>query len=278
MPTIAIDSVINNSIVSSVGTRSASYIDSTLNASVVSPFGTTRIVGLGSVTNTSLLSGVTVTRHETYALNSITNVSSLGDIRRLGVLGFDSIRNTSSFGQFLASHNNTIDFTSIINSSSVGQIQVYLSKVVVDTFTPITRPVKTVPTQTTGLRKFKFRDIAIRGGSHPLTGDLLTVSDSSAVGQSIRNIILTNQTERFFDHIEFGVGIESYLFDLYDDDLGSRLHDHILSQVAYYEPRAIIIDVVMNPLSHLNELGIDITYKIKTTDYIDVVTITLERR
>jgi phage baseplate assembly protein W len=278
MPTIAIDSIINTSIVSSVSTRTTSYIGSATNASVVSPFGATIVVRFGSATNTSLLNAVTVTRHETYSLDSITNTSSLGDIRRLGVIGFDSIRNASSFGQFLASHNNAIDFSSIINSSSVGSIQAYLPTIVVDTFTPIVRPVKTISTQTTGLRKFKFRDIAIKGGSHPLTGDLLTVSDSSAVGQSIRNIILTNQTERFFDHIEFGVGIESYLFDLYDDDLGSRLHDHILSQVAYYEPRAIIIDVVMHPISHLNQLGIDITYKIKTTDYIDVVSITLERR
>lgn len=278
MPTIAIDSIINNSIVGSIGTRTTSYIGSATNSSVVSPFGATIVARFGSATNTSLLNSITVTRHETYALNSLVNVSSLGDVRRIGVIGFDSFRNSSSFGEFLASHNNAIDFSSIINSSSVGQIQAYLPKVVVDTFTPIVRPVKTVPTQTTGLRKFKFRDIAIKGGSHPLTGDLLTVSDSSAVGQSIRNIILTNPTERFFDHIEFGVGIESYLFDLYDDDLGSRLYDHILSQVAYYEPRAIIIDVVMHPITHLNQLGIDITYKIKTTDYIDVVTITLERR
>lgn len=278
MPTIAINSILNNSIVSSVSTRTTSYIGSATNASTLSQLGTTIIAGFDSATNTSLLNDVTVSRHETYSLDSIGNVSGLGDIRRLGVIGFDSVRNSSLFGQFLASHTNSIDFASIINSSSVGSIQAYLPKVIVDTFKPIGRPTKTVPTQTTGLRKFKFRDIAIKGGSHPLTGDLLTVSDYAAVGQSIRNIVLTNQTERFFDHIEFGVGIESYLFDLYDDDLGSRLHDHILSQVAYYEPRAIIIDVVMHPISHLNQLGIDITYKIKTTDYTDVVSITLERR
>lgn len=142
----------------------------------------------------------------------------------------------------------------------------------------VTRPVKRISQETTGFKKFTFRDISIRGGSHPLTGDILTVTDSVAVGQSIKNIILTTKTERFFDQIDFGVGIESYLFELYDNDLQDRIEEAIISQISQYEPRAIILGVTLNPDYSHSGLWIDIRYKIKTTDIIDTVSIELERR
>jgi phage baseplate assembly protein W len=278
MPSYSMNSVVNTSAVSSVTQSSTSYPSSVVNDSTFGAVGVKTTSSVTSVSNTSSVTDFVVVRRDTYAINSVSNVSSVGDIRRVGVIGFDSIKNTSIVSSFVAKHASTIDLASISNTSLVGGVQAFVKPIVSSSFTPITRPVKTIPTAVTGFKKFTFRDIALKGGSHPLTGDLLSVTDSAAVGQSLKNIVLTNKTERFFDDIEFGVGIESYLFELYGEDLRSRIEESIISQVAAHEPRAIILGVTLNANPAQNQLGIVIKYKIKTTNVTDTVAITLERR
>jgi phage baseplate assembly protein W len=253
-------------------------LDSITNVSTVSDVTQSSTISLNSIGSVASVGNIAYLANQIYDIGSVSNDSSVGDIRRLGVIGFDSVKNTSKVSSFLASYNEYIEIPSTVNQSTIGQIQVYVAPVPLDTFTPITRPVKTISAQVTGLRKFVFRDIAIRGGSHPLTGDILSVTDSSAVGQAIKNIVLTNKTERFFDDIDFGVGIESYLFDLYSSDLQSRIEESIISQVSTHEPRAIILGVSVNQIPAKNQLGIAIKYKIRTTSVVDTVTLTLERR
>jgi phage baseplate assembly protein W len=141
----------------------------------------------------------------------------------------------------------------------------------------ITRPKSKISKAETGLRRFVFRDISLKGLSHPLTGDLTTVSDYHAVSQSIKNIVLTNKKERFFDHIEFGVGIEHYLFKIFDSGLTDLLKEDILIELSKYEPRAFYNNIYVNGTASKHQLEIQIEFTIKTTNVADTVTILIER-
>lgn len=252
-------------------------LNSYTNTSAVSDVALGIVLSVGSASNSSIVRGVALGIW--VRPNSLVNSSSIGLVSRLpDQIGVNGVVNISRVSDVVIPTDVNTSLVSVSNQSIAPKVILTGGIVIDNSITPVKRPIKNTSTATTGLKKFVFRDVALKGGSHPLTGDLVTVTDFNAVSQSIRNIVMTNPTERFFDHIDFGVGIEKYLFEIYSNGLQGRIKEDIISHVALYEPRAIILDVILDGEAFKHELSIEIVYKIKTTQVTNSMIILLERR
>lgn len=96
---------------------------------------------------------------------------------------------------------------------------------------------------------------------NPFTGMLSRVTNEESVKQALRNLILTNTGERFYDSNK-GSKIRSSLFELYDIGLADAIRMQIVSAMQVYEPRAVIGDVHVSDTRDINVLQITIVFSI----------------
>ena len=90
-----------------------------------------------------------------------------------------------------------------------------------------------------------FVDVDLRFNRHPATNDLSVKVGSGAVSQSLRNICLTNAGDIDEDP-SFGVGVRSYLGELFGPIEVLSLKQRIIDQCSRYEPRAEIYEVLVD--------------------------------
>ena len=106
-----------------------------------------------------------------------------------------------------------------------------------------------------------FKDISLSFEPHPVTGDLPTISNQSAINRSIRNLVETIPSERFFNST-IGSNVRNSLFDIIDFASSSIIEDQIKILISNYEPRVNDVRVQVDPRPDLNEYEITITYNI----------------
>ena len=101
--------------------------------------------------------------------------------------------------------------------------------------------------------------------TNPLNDDLVSLSDTSAIARSIRNIVFTSPGEKFFNP-DFGSRISESLFENVDDVSALAIEDEIKSSIINFEPRVNLLDtnVVPNPVN--NEMNVTIEYEIAGID------------
>ncbi len=128
-----------------------------------------------------------------------------------------------------------------------------------------------------GFKSFIYRDISPSFATHPITGDIAFITDFDAVSQSIKNILMTEKNERHFDQLNFGVGIERYLFTNYDRNVAESITEDIIAQVSAFEPRAVLYDVKVIGYPESNALEVQIKYGIKTLPTTETFTLFIER-
>jgi len=97
--------------------------------------------------------------------------------------------------------------------------------------------------------------------------------DVDAVKQALTTIFLTNNYEKLFDPT-FGIGIRSAMFELSDPVTKIALLKRIRNQLAYYEPRVVIDDLILNDIPDSNELSIDFYFHVIDRPH-DTQTLTL---
>ena len=81
-----------------------------------------------------------------------------------------------------------------------------------------------------------FKDISLSFEPHPVTKDLAILKNERAISRSIRNIVETIPTERYFDP-DFGSNVRSSLFENIDFGIVGVIESQILESIANYEPR-----------------------------------------
>ena len=113
--------------------------------------------------------------------------------------------------------------------------------------------------------KRKFKDISMSFETNPLNDDLVSLSDTSAIARSIRNIVFTSPGEKFFNP-DFGSRISESLFENVDDVSALAIEDEIKSSIINFEPRVNLLNtnVVPNPVN--NEMNVTIEYEITGID------------
>jgi len=87
---------------------------------------------------------------------------------------------------------------------------------------------------------YKDLDIAFR--KHPITGDILTLSDEESIKQSVKTLIKTNLYERVM-HPELGSQVTGLLFELDSPATRIVLKDSIVNVLEQYEPRILVRDI-----------------------------------
>jgi len=96
---------------------------------------------------------------------------------------------------------------------------------------------------------------------HPVTGDLLKKTGVNSVVQSIVNLIQTNHYERPF-HPEIGSNVRKLLFDLADPVTANLIAEEIKDTLKNFEPRAQILDVVVQTDTTLDGYNVTIIFQV----------------
>jgi phage baseplate assembly protein W len=106
-----------------------------------------------------------------------------------------------------------------------------------------------------------FKDISLSFDPHPVTKDLPVLTNERAIIRSIRNLVETIPTERFFNST-IGSSVRRSLFDFVDYATASVIQDQIIEVISNYEPRVTNTVVQVDPIPDLNEFEITITFDI----------------
>ena len=115
------------------------------------------------------------------------------------------------------------------------------------------------------LVKRKYKDISMSFESNPLNDDLVSLSDTSAIARSIRNIVFTSPGEKFFNP-DFGSRISESLFENVDDVSALAIEDEIKSSIINFEPRVNLLNTNVVPNPDDNEMNVTIEYEITGID------------
>ena len=113
--------------------------------------------------------------------------------------------------------------------------------------------------------KRKFKDLSMSFETNPLNDDLVSLSDTTAIARSIRNIVFTSPGEKFFNP-DFGSRISESLFENVDEVSALAIEDEIKSSIINFEPRVNLLNTVVVPNPDDNEMNVTIEYEITGID------------
>ena len=106
-----------------------------------------------------------------------------------------------------------------------------------------------------------FKDISLSFEPHPTTKDLQVLKNETAIRRSVRNIVETIPTERFFNSI-FGSDVRSSLFDFVDFGTASVIQSQIETAITNFEPRVEILKIDVEPNMDANAFYVTIVFNI----------------
>lgn len=118
----------------------------------------------------------------------------------------------------------------------------------------------------------------IRGDfiENPATNDLLLYTNETSIEQSIKNLLLTDFYERPFQK-DIGSNIKGLLFELDTPQTQYALRQAIIETIDNYEPRCVLLDVLIIPAPDLNAYLVEITYSVVTREEPLTFNVILER-
>ena len=106
-----------------------------------------------------------------------------------------------------------------------------------------------------------FKDISLSFEPHPVTKDIGILKNENAIRRSVRNLVETIRTERFFNS-DIGANIRNTLFEFVDSASASIVEFEILTTIAKYEPRVNNVKVEVDPVPNSNAFDITVFFDI----------------
>ena len=106
-----------------------------------------------------------------------------------------------------------------------------------------------------------FKDISLSFSPHPVTNDLPVLTNERAIIRSVRNLVETIPSERFFNSL-IGTSIRDSLFDNFDRSTVMIIEDEVRQVVANYEPRVTNVGVKVSANPDDNFLSVDVFFEI----------------
>ena len=91
-----------------------------------------------------------------------------------------------------------------------------------------------------------FKDISLSFTPHPVTKDLPILKNENAIVRSVRNLVQTIPTERFFNS-SLGSDVHDSLFGFVDFGTSSQIENQIFDTVSNFEPRVENLEVEVEP-------------------------------
>jgi len=121
-----------------------------------------------------------------------------------------------------------------------------------------------------------FSDFDSLFQTNPITKKLNTNINREAVKESVRNLILTDYFERPF-RSDIGCSIRAYLFELWSPAVKQTMENAVIEVINNYEPRADVLDVLVEDRSELNAISVTVAFQIRNDVTPVVLDVILER-
>lgn len=121
-----------------------------------------------------------------------------------------------------------------------------------------------------------FSDFLFDFKKNPHTKDLVRVTNEQSVINSIKKILKTNNFEVPYNAF-FGANISHYLFEPFSPTTEMEIKNEIRFAIENFEPRAQVLDIVVNGRPDDNALDIALTISIINNPTPITVTTTLVR-
>lgn len=119
------------------------------------------------------------------------------------------------------------------------------------------------------------KDIDLNFNINPLTGDLNKKTDSDAVKQSLRTLLLLGLFEKPFNS-DLNANIRGFLFENYLLDADKELQQNIIRIITKYEPRVTLKNVIVAAAPDQNSIDITVEYYF-TGNKEEILNFSLER-
>lgn len=110
-----------------------------------------------------------------------------------------------------------------------------------------------------------FKDISLSFKPHPVTKDLPILTNERAIVRSVRNLVETIPTERFFNSL-IGTDIRDSLFDNFTANTVMIIEDQIRATIRNFEPRVGNIGVEVDAIMDSNALNVKVLFDINGLD------------
>lgn len=105
----------------------------------------------------------------------------------------------------------------------------------------------------------RYKDFYNDFDAHPVRKDLFVLEDVDSVKNSIKNLIFTDPGERLFAPL-IGSGIRASLFENITPHTAFTIKTQIETTIENFEPRARLIDVIVNVLPDQNAYNAQIIF------------------
>tara|TARA_B100000519_G_C14055121_1_gene349381 strand:- start:8 stop:412 length:405 start_codon:yes stop_codon:yes gene_type:complete len=107
-----------------------------------------------------------------------------------------------------------------------------------------------------------YKDISLDfENPHPVTNDLAVLKNERAITRSVRNIVETIPTEKFFNSL-FGSDVYRSLFDFVDFGTATIIQDQIKTSLQNFEPRINNVRVEVDPRPDDNNFEVTVIFDI----------------
>ena len=112
------------------------------------------------------------------------------------------------------------------------------------------------------LRKSRaFKDISLSFSPHPVTKDLPVLTNERAIVRSVRNLVETIPTERFFNS-DIGTDIRGSLFETFSRETLVTIEDQIRDTIGNFEPRVSNLQIEASSRPDDNTFNIKVIFDI----------------
>ena len=106
-----------------------------------------------------------------------------------------------------------------------------------------------------------FKDISLSFTPHPVTKDLPVLSNERAIVRSVRNLVETIPTEKFFNSL-LGTDVRGSLFENFTRATVMVIEDQVRETIRNFEPRVGEIGVEVEARPDANELEVKVLFEI----------------
>ena len=106
-----------------------------------------------------------------------------------------------------------------------------------------------------------FKDISLSFSPHPVTKALPVLINERAVVRSVRNLVETIPTERFFNS-DIGTDIRGSLFDTFSRETLVTIEDQIRDTIGNFEPRVSNLQIEASSRPDDNTFNIKVIFDI----------------
>ena len=106
-----------------------------------------------------------------------------------------------------------------------------------------------------------FKDISLSFIPHPVTKDIPVLSNERAIIRSVRNLVETIPSERFFNSL-LGTDVRDSLFEMFSIETVTIIEDQVRNTVLNFEPRVENVGIQVDASPDENEIEVVVFFDI----------------